>query len=308
MRKLCLGFSFAVMILLVACGSESGTEVSSELPPGFSERISSNGGNDNHGESSASGNKVSSATEGTSSDSSKGRSSGSDSGESADNDASIYDPDENTLTDLRDGQVYRTTTIDISSESYSEVWMAENLNYRYPGRTTRLDSSSFCYDDDPAYCDTYGRLYLWSAAMDSAGIIKGNTANGCGHYSECMHSGTVRGVCPKGWHIPSYDEWDELITAVGGSSVAGKMLKSETGWQSFSVIENADAFGFSALPGGYRYYNGDYYYEGNFANFWSSTEATSSYARRMNLYYFDDNAGLDDNSTDDAFSVRCLKD
>ena len=308
MRKLCLGLSFAAMILLVACGSESGTEVSSELPPGFSERISSNGDNDNDGESSASGNKNSSATEGTSSDSSKGSSSGSDGGESADNDASIYDPDENTLTDLRDGQVYRTTTIDISSESYSEVWMAENLNYRYPGHTTRLDSSSFCYDDEPAYCDTYGRLYLWSAAMDSVGIIKGNTANGCGHYSECTPSGTVRGVCPKGWHVPSYDEWNELITAVGGFSVAGKMLKSETGWQSFSVIENADAFGFSALPGGYRYYNGDYYYEGNFANFWSSTGTTSAYARRVSLLYFDDNAGLDDNSTDDAFSVRCLKD
>ena len=190
MRKLCLGFSFAVMILLVACGSESGTEVSSELPPGFSkpssERSSSDGGSDNSGESSASGNKVSSASEG---------------GESADNDASIYDPDENTLTDLRDGQVYKTVKIG------NQTWMAENLNYRYLGHTTRLDSSSFCYDDDPAYCDTYGRLYLWSAAMDSTGIIRGNTANGCGYNSECAPSGTVRGVCPKGWHLPSRAEW-----------------------------------------------------------------------------------------------------
>ena len=103
MRKLCFGFSFFAIAMLVACGSESGTAVNSELPPGFSERISSNGGNDNDGESSASGNKNSNATEGTSSASSEGNSSGSEGSESAGSDASIYDANANTLTDLRDG-------------------------------------------------------------------------------------------------------------------------------------------------------------------------------------------------------------
>ena len=296
MRKLCLGFSFAVMILLVACGSESGTEVSSELPPGFSkpssERSSSDGGSDNSGESSASGNKVSSASEG---------------GESADNDASIYDPDENTLTDLRDGQVYKTVNIG------NQTWMAENLNYRYLGHTTRLDSSSFCYDDDPAYCDTYGRLYLWSAAMDSTGIIRGNTANGCGYNSECAPSGTVRGVCPKGWHLPSRAEWATLIVAVDGSIVeydlentAGFKLRSSSGWYSHG--NGTDVFGFSALPAGLRYINGDYTNKDKFAYFWSSSENSSSLAYNLFLDYTLDEACLNDHGKSLGFPVRCLKD
>ena len=82
------------------------------------------------------------------------------------------------MVDSRDKQLYRTVTIG------DQIWMAENLNYRYLGPTADEDSSSFCYQNDPANCAKYGRLYLWSATMDSAGIIDGNTANGCGYQSE----------------------------------------------------------------------------------------------------------------------------
>ena len=71
-----------------------------------------------------------------------------------------------TLTDDRDGQTYKTVKIG------EQWWMAENLNYRYIQQTYNggeKDSSSYCYNDDPANCEKYGRLYLWSAAMDSAG-------------------------------------------------------------------------------------------------------------------------------------------
>ena len=206
------------------------------------------------------------------------------------------------MTDERDGQTYKTVKIG------NQTWMAENLNYRYLGPTVNLDSSSFCNYNDAANCTKYGRLYLWSAAMDSAGIIDGNTANGCGYYSECSPGGTVRGVCPKGWHLPSKSEWDELITAVGDSSVAGKMLKSETGWQSYLRVENTDAYLFSALPAGGRNNNGDYYYEGGYAYFWSSTEYTSGNAYEMHLYYDNDDADLPIANKDYGFSVRCLKD
>ena len=307
MRKLCLGLSFIAVVMLTACGSASGPEVSSELPPGFSERISSDGGSDNGGESSASGNKVSSASEGTSSDSSEGRSSVSEGGESADNDACIYDPDENTLTDLRDGQTYGTVKIG------NQVWMAENLNYRYLGPTADLDSSSFCYDDDSANCDTYGRLYLWSAAMDSAGIIKGNPANGCGYYSECSPSGTVRGICPKGWHLPSYEEWEILIVTVDGSiteyewnNTVGPKFRSSSGWNNDE--NGTDDYHFSALPAGNRHFLGAYDYEGASAYFWSSTEYDNNNANNMHLYHRDDAAGLDYISKDNGSSVRCLKD
>ena len=208
---------------------------------------------------------------------------------SSDRDAAFVDPStivRGTITDERDGQTYKTVKIG------DQVWMAENLNYRYLGPTTLEDSSSFCYDGDPVYCETYGRLYLWSAAMDSAGIIKGNTANGCGYSSECASSGTIRGVCPKGWHLPSYYEWKTLLTTVGDSSVAGKMLKSE--------------LGFSALPAGLIYGAGSFHGRGGGAYFWSSTEANSLTADRVSLYF--DQVDLFHRNKNHGFSVRCLMD
>ena len=225
-------------------------------------------------------------------------------------DARVVDPSTvvtGTITDERDGQTYRTVNIG------NQLWMAENLNYRYLGPTAGLDSSSFCYDDNPANCTKYGRLYLWSAAMDSAGIVKGNSANGCGYYSKCSPGETVRGVCPKGWHLPSRAEWETLIVAVDGSIVeydwdnmAGVKLKSSSGW--YSSGNGTDAFGFSALPAGYGDNNGDYYYEDYYARFWSSSEINSNIAYSMYLYYNNDYAFLYDNYKDYGTSVRCLKD
>jgi len=212
-----------------------------------------------------------------------------------------YDPVKQTLKDPRDGQTYRTTKIG------DQVWMAENLNYRYLGPTTTRDSSSFCYDNDPANCDTYGRLYMWSAAMDSAGIIMGNTANGCGSYSECAPEGIVRGVCPQGWHLPSGAEFKTLFYAVGGTDVAGTMLKSSRGWEWNDKSGNGtDAFGFSALPAGFRSY-GNYVNEGGDTIFWSSTE-NDSHVYIVPLSYDVDRAGLANDNGSSGASVRCLKD
>ena len=55
------------------------------------------------------------------------------------------------LTDERDGQTYKIVKIG------DQTWMAENLNYK--------TESSFCYNDSTEYCETYGRLYTWAAAV-----------------------------------------------------------------------------------------------------------------------------------------------
>jgi uncharacterized protein (TIGR02145 family) len=205
-----------------------------------------------------------------------------------------------TMTDERDGQIYKIVKIG------DQVWMAENLKFRYLGPTANEDSSSFCIDGDPANCDTYGRLYLWSAAMDSAGIIKGNAANGCGFASECIPSEPVRGVCPQGWHLPDTTEWIILFNAVGGSSTAGIKLKTTTGWRNDG--NGTDDFGFSALPAGYRTNNGAYNLKGDHTYFWNSTEFNKFYVYYTGLYSSGDYAKWSVNTKSGGYSVRCLRD
>ena len=216
-----------------------------------------------------------------------------------------------TLTDDRDGQTYKTVKIG------EQWWMAENLNYAYTGVPFKAgnytsDSTSWCYDNDAANCAKYGRLYTWAAAMDSAGIIPGNSANGCGYAKDCNLFGNVkvRGVCPEGWHLPDTTEWNALFNAVGGQVIAGIMLKSTEGWNDYDGTSGngSDAYSFSALPAGGRYGKGVSDFEGRTAFIWSSTERNSHDAYLMNLYYDYDNAHLGYYIKYLGFSVRCLRD
>ena len=193
------------------------------------------------------------------------------------------------LTDSRDGQTYKTVTIG------SQTWMAQNLNYK--------TTNSFCYESSAENCEKYGRLYLWSAAMDSVGAWSTNGKD-CGDLTSCSPTDPVRGVCPKGWHLPSNTEWETMLIAVGGVSTAGKVLKSTSSWNG----NGTDDFGFSALSAGYRFVRGDYDLEGSKTYFWSSTEKDNNRAISMSLNGNDDNAFLNGNYKFLGFSVRCLKD
>jgi uncharacterized protein (TIGR02145 family) len=185
--------------------------------------------------------------------------------------------------------------------------MGENLNFRYLGSTDELDSSSFCYNNAPASCDTYGRLYLWSATMDSVGIWSTN-GKGCGRETDCTPTTPVRGVCPKGWHVPSQSEWSDLVAAVGSPS--GTKLKSTSGWDDDEGRSGNgdDTFGFSVFPAGDWEHQDGYSNEGKRAFFWSSTPDGDVKAHNVDFYYDGDYAYLNDYSTTHAFSVRCLKD
>lgn len=205
-----------------------------------------------------------------------------------------------TLTDNRDGQTYKTVKIG------NQIWMAENLNYAYLQPTASLDSSSFCYNDSAEYCAKYGRLYTWAAAMDSVGTWSTN-GKGCGNGKTCLPTYPVRGVCPEGWHLPTQEEFETLINAVGGQSKAGKMLRFTSGWNSNG--NGTDAYGFSALSVGWRYEYGSYYGNGEEVDFWSSTEYNNISAIYRYLHYDDENLlGENFGSKRDGFSVRCVKD
>jgi len=167
-----------------------------------------------------------------------------------------------TLTDTRGGQnrTYRTVQIG------GRVWMAENLNY--------ATANSWCYNDDPANCTKYGRLYTWDAAMTA---------------------------CPTGWHLPTRQEWEDLVSAVGSN--AGTKLKSKApDW------DGTDDFGFSALPGGFRYIAGAFGSAGAYGGWWSATEAGASRAwgRDMGSAHADVDEYYDGKGG--GFSVLCSQD
>ena len=115
------------------------------------------------------------------------------------------------MTDERDGQTYKTVKV-----NDNVTWMAENLNYAYLQPTAELDSSSWCYYDTIEGCNRYGRYYLWSAMIDSAGIFSDKT-KGCGYFvtkdewKKCPVEGGVRGVCPEGWRLPTYKDYQGLM-------------------------------------------------------------------------------------------------
>ena len=115
------------------------------------------------------------------------------------------------MTDERDGQTYKTVKV-----NDNVTWMAENLNYAYLQPTAELDSSSWCYFDTIEGCNRYGRYYLWSAMIDSAGIFS-DKAKGCGYFAtkeewkKCPVEGSIRGVCPEGWRLPTYKDYQGLM-------------------------------------------------------------------------------------------------
>ena len=200
-----------------------------------------------------------------------------------------------TMADARDGHVYKTVTIG------SQTWMAENLNFDY----NEGSAMSLCYDEEPGNCIRCGRLYSWSAAMDSAGVF-GSAGKDCGYGKTCNASGMVRGVCPEGWHLPSDDEWNHLWTAIGGTSVAGAKLKSTNGWHNDG--NGMDSFGFAVLPAGYI--DGFHIFndKGINAYFWSSSENDSYYANHWYFGYDRDHVRRYNYDKNSSLSVRCLKD
>jgi len=202
-----------------------------------------------------------------------------------------------TVTDI-DGNVYRTVTIG------NQVWMAENLKvtkYRdgtdipnVTGNSTwaNLSTGAYCYyNNDNGNADTYGALYNWYA-------VNGDTDG----------NGTKdKEIAPEGWHVPTTAEWQELVTYLGGSSVAGNKLKSTSGWSSGNGTDEVE---FTVFPGGYRLYNtGNFSGIGNYAAFWTSTEYNTYFTAYYYMLYYNSDA-IDPYSTDERFgvSVRCVQD
>jgi len=207
--------------------------------------------------------------------------------------------------DSRDGNVYVYVKIG------EQTWMAENLNY--------VTENSKCYaegvdgvsvDSVAKNCATYGRLYDWATAMDLPPSENSNTL---------PRPAMLQGICPSGWHIPSEDDWNTLVTTVGGEETAGIKLRSVSGWEYNDLWEyidemgvhytaGTDYYGFSALPsGGYASS-----YSNMFNLLWGSTEIQPTGQIKIDQacafwYGLFDSGNVYLGGKDNLFGVRCIK-
>ena len=177
-----------------------------------------------------------------------------------------------------------------------QIWTVENLkvtHYRNGDPVQYVaDSSSWMSLVSGAYCDygnytrngvDYGHLYNWKVISDT------------------------RNICPAGWHVPTDDEWSQLIVYLGGDSVAGaKMKEKGTAHWTGNDTDIDNSSGFTALPGGFRFYLSEFLSIGDAAYWWSATgDGSSSPVRAI----YTGNGVLRLNSVSTCgYSIRCVKD
>jgi len=125
-----------------------------------------------------------------------------------------------------DINAYKTVDID------GQVWLAENWN---------CDSApSKCYDNDPANCQKYGRLYTWETAIK---------------------------VCPAGWHLPSDADWNALMKFVNTAT----KLKDTSGFAALPGGSYSWSYP-ASFPNNPEKPSGSFYGVGNDGVWWSSCD------------------------------------
>lgn len=214
-----------------------------------------------------------------------------------------------SLYDDRDGKTYKTVKIG------EQEWMAENLNYD----VQNYESSyrSWCYDNKDGKdgevdnCQKYGRLYRWSVVIDSLTLANDSAITcGCRKSGEgtCTIPDKWKGICPNGWHIPTQNEWGDLVKFVGGSDVAGKKIKSSGEWNSIGGLNGTDEFCFAGLPAGYR--SGSASYSNDYMYFWTADQYESGSTNAYAMYAFyksDFFSSCFESTCVKAFPIRCIK-
>jgi len=213
-----------------------------------------------------------------------------------------------------DGNVYQSVRIG------NQIWMVENLRVtKYnDGSAIPLDTSDttwydantpkYCFSENTTNADSimkYGALYNWFV-IDPENPKK---------------------IAPAGWHVPSDSEWTVLekylvrngynydgTTDTTEPNKIARSLKARTDWDTGSTrgligvdLSKYNTSGFSALPGGIRDYDGDFYIHGIGGMWWSATEAGLG-ATLRDLYGGGDCLGKRGVSWSCGFSIRLVRD
>jgi uncharacterized protein (TIGR02145 family) len=190
-----------------------------------------------------------------------------------------------------DGNVYHPITIG------TQTWMVENLkttkynDNTYIPRITvdtlwgKLSTPAYCWynNDSTGNKSTYGALYNWFAV---------NTGK----------------LCPTGWHVATYDEWQVLFNYLGGDNIPGKLKEAGTAHWASPNTGATNSSGFTALPGGQRSEDGVFDFALWNGLWWTSTEVTAPDA--FGIWIATDLTDVYSSMEDErqGYSVRCLKD
>jgi uncharacterized protein (TIGR02145 family) len=196
-----------------------------------------------------------------------------------------------TITDI-EGNKYRTIQIG------SQTWMAENLkSVRYTDNSIiplvsedkaweAMYSPGYCWynNDSSTYKFQYGALYNWYAV---------NTDK----------------LCPSGWHIPTTSEWKTLVDFLGGPDKAFGKLKERGSlhWMT-SDFDATNASGFTALPSGYRFFDGPFDNIRNADCWWLANEYNVLEAFYTGIHIESVTIGSFPVNKTWGFSVRCIMD
>jgi len=194
-----------------------------------------------------------------------------------------------TVTDI-EGNVYETIGIG------SQIWTAENL------KTTKYnDEINILLIEDE---------WDWSVTVSPAYSWYNNDTINKGIYGGLYNWNTVNTgkLCPLGWHVPTILDWARLSSFLGGDNSAGGKLKSINDYWLYPNYKATNESGFSALPGGKRVAEGEFFNLRMDCLFWSS-----SYNQSLNSWYISLSALTADitkGSKDISWgmSIRCIKD
>ena len=185
----------------------------------------------------------------------------------------------NELIDIRDGSHYKTFQLPNGS-----CWMQANLRLGKPISFSNTQTDNCIHEKYllPANQNPTGSLYQWDELMDYTSVEG------------------AKGLCPPGWHVPSANEWEDLLTFFSGAGQAGGPVKDTLLLQGFHSIQD----GFGYLNNHLAFTTGSH----SGSMYWTSTMTGSTGAVARGLNCQNPSVSFYKTSRANAFTVRCCRD
>lgn len=210
------------------------------------------------------------------------------------------DIDSNEIESVTDVQGNKYDVVKIGKQ----FWMASNLiTQKYNDGTDISFLTGNTEWQNATYSKEGGFVYY---QLNEANIAK----YGLYYNFFSVNSGKL---CPKGWRIPSQDDYKILMKELGGADKAHAAMKSTSGWEDWDYQElpeyqGTNSSGMNVVPAGYRLDGGEFKNQKEFAYFW--TRSISNDYRSYAIVLASQNTEvLIDNDFHRAvgMAVRCVK-